>query len=74
MNRIDNLSLVLQVLSLELLFKDYNNSDLMQELQNQDEKYLKAIIRQNQEIIELLKERSKNNDWKIRKNYRRKYK
>ena len=62
MNRIDNLSLVLQVLSLELLFKDYNNSDLMQELQNQDEKYLKAIIRQNQEIIELLKERSKNND------------
>lgn len=59
MNRVDNLSLVLQALSLEILFKDYNNADLMQELQTQDEKYLKKIISQNEEIIELLKERSK---------------
>ena len=58
MNRVDNLSLVLQTLSLEILFKDCNNSDLMQELQNQDEKYLKKIIQQNEEIIKLLKERS----------------
>ena len=50
MNRVDNLSLVLQALSLEILFKDCNNSDLMQELQNQDEKYLKKIIQQNEEI------------------------
>ena len=58
MNSIDNLSLVLQVLSLQILFKDYNNSDLMQELQTQDEKYLKTIIKQNNEIIKLLKEGS----------------
>lgn len=57
MNKVDNLSLLLQALSLEILFKDCNNSDLMQELQNQDEKYLKKIIEQNQEILELLKER-----------------
>ena len=57
-NTIDNLSLVLQMISLEILFKDYNNSDLMQELQTQDEKYLKKIIKQNEEIIKLLKERS----------------
>lgn len=53
---VDNLSLVLQMLSLEILFKDYNNYDLMNELQTQDEKYLKKIIKQNEEIINLLKE------------------
>jgi len=58
MNTIDNLSLILQVLSLQILFKDYNNVDLMQELHYQDEKYLKTIIKQNEEIIQLLKERS----------------
>lgn len=57
MNRVDNLSLLLQALSLEILFKDYNNSDLMQELQTQDEKFLKKIISQNEEILKLLKER-----------------
>ena len=61
MNKVDNLSLVLQALSLQILFKDYNNSDLMQELQTQDEVYLKKIIEQNEEIIKLLKERSENN-------------
>ena len=55
MNRVDNLSLILQALSLQILFQDYNNSDLMQELQTQDEKYFKKIIEQNEEIIELLK-------------------
>ena len=54
-NYVDNLSLVFQTLSLILLFKDYNNSDLMQELQNQDTNYLEKIIRQNDEILELLK-------------------
>ena len=56
-NSIDITSLFLQALSLEILFKDYNNSDLMNELQIQDEKYLKKIIKQNEEIIELLKGR-----------------
>ena len=57
MNSVDNLSLVLQVLSLEILFRDFNNSDLMQELQTQDREYLEKIIKQNKEIISLLKER-----------------
>lgn len=64
MRNIENLSLWLQMLSLELLFKDYNNSDLMQELQNQDANYLQKIISQNQEILELLKERSNSDDRK----------
>lgn len=57
MNKVDNLSLVLQALSLQILFKDYNNADLMQELQTQDEKYLKTIIKQNEKIIKLLERR-----------------
>ena len=59
MNRIDNLSLILQALNLELLFKDYNNTDLMQELQRQDKEYLEKIIEQNKEIISLLKKGEK---------------
>ena len=56
-NVVDNLSLVLQMISLEILFKDYNNGDLMQELQNQDSNYLEKIIEQNEEILKILKER-----------------
>lgn len=58
MRSVDNLSLILQALSLEILFRDYNNYDLMQELQNQDTNYLQKIISQNEEILNLLKERS----------------
>ena len=60
MNRVDNLSLVLQALSLQILFQDFNNGDLMNELQNQDNNYLQKIIEQNEEILLLLKERRKN--------------
>lgn len=60
MNKVDNLSLVLQALSLQILFQDYNNSDLMQELQMQDEKYFKKIIEQNEEIINLLRKEANN--------------
>lgn len=56
-NNVDSLSLILQALSLQILFRDYNNSDLMQELQNQDNVYLKKIISQNEEILKILKER-----------------
>jgi hypothetical protein len=56
-NIVDNLSLVLQVLSLQILFQDFNNTDLMQELQNQDNNYLQKIIKQNEKIIQLLEER-----------------
>ena len=55
---VDNLGLVLQALSLEILFKDYNNTDLMQELQKQDTKYFEKIIKNQEEILKLLKERS----------------
>ena len=58
----NNLSLILQALSLEILFKDYNNSDLMQELQTQDEKYLKKIIEQNEKIIALLERNNNGKD------------
>lgn len=61
-NIVDNLSLILQALSLQILFQDFNNSDLMNELQTQDEKYLKKIIEQNEEIISILKERSDKNE------------
>ena len=56
-NPLDLTALFFQALSLQILFQDYNNKDLMQELQMQDEKYLKKIIEQNNEIISLLKER-----------------
>ena len=56
-SNLDAASLVLQVYNLILLMRDFNNTDLMQELQFQDEKYLKRIIEQNEKILELLKER-----------------
>jgi len=57
--KVDNLSLILQALSLEILFKDYNNRDLMQELQKQDKEYLEKIIKQNNEILTLLRKEEK---------------
>lgn len=54
-NPIDNLSLILQAISLQILFQDFNNSDLMKELQHQDSNYLEKIIQQNNEILEILK-------------------
>lgn len=59
-NNLDLGSFILQLLSLEILFKDYNNSDLMSELQNQDTNYLQKIIKQNEEILQILKERREN--------------
>ena len=55
LNRTDVLSLILQVLSLEILFKDYNNTDLMQELQKQDTEYFEKILDNQEEILNLLK-------------------
>lgn len=56
-NNIDKASLLLQLYSLIIIMKDYNNSDLMQELQKQDSDYLDKIIKQNDEILQILKER-----------------
>ena len=47
-NSVDVASLILQIINLEMLFKDFNNSDLMKELQ--------TIIEQNNIIISLLEE------------------
>ena len=65
-NTINNISFLLQLYSLEILLKDYNNSDLMQELQTQDEKYFKTIIKQNNEILSLLR-REDSNERKVGK-------
>ena len=64
-NNLDITSLVLQVYSLIILLQDYNNGDLMQELHLQDETYLKTIIKQNEEIIKLLKGRSETDGRKV---------
>ena len=55
---IDLTSLILQLISLDILFKDCNNTDLMQELQKQDNEYFTKIIKQQEEILKILKERS----------------
>lgn len=48
-NSVDTASLLLQIINLELLFKDFNNTDLMGKLN--------VIIEQNKNIIELLERR-----------------
>lgn len=52
-NTIDVASLLLQILNLELLFNDFNNTDLMNKLN--------TIIEQNNQILNILKERSEDN-------------
>ena len=59
-NSIDITSLLLQLLNLDILFKDFNNGDLMKELQHQNADYLERIIKQNEKIIELLERRDNN--------------
>lgn len=51
-NSIDMASLILQIVNLEMLFKDFNNTDLMQKLN--------IIVEQNQKIIKLLEGRENN--------------
>lgn len=53
---VNKLGLILQALSLQILFQDYNNTDLMQELQKQDTQYFDKIIKNQEEILEILKE------------------
>ena len=54
-NNLDATSLVLQLYSLIILIQDYNNSDLMQELQHQDRNYFEKIIKNQEEILNLLR-------------------
>ena len=55
-NSIDISSLVLQIVSLQILLRDFNNTDLMQELQRQDSEYFEKIIKNQNEILQILKE------------------
>ncbi len=68
--KVDNLALVLQALSLEILFRDFNNGDLMQELQKQDTEYFEKIIKQNDEILNLLRKEA-NNGGEITRNHKK---
>lgn len=54
-NDLDLSSFILQLISLQILFKDYNNSDLMAELQKQDTQYFEKIIKNQEEILNLLR-------------------
>lgn len=60
-NNVDIASLILQLYSLIILLQDYNNSDLMQELQKQDNEYFEKIIKQNKEILSLLRKEENSN-------------
>jgi len=53
-HNLENISNTLQILSFLILVKDFNNTDLMKYLEHQDN-LLDMIIKQNQEIISLLK-------------------
>lgn len=44
-----------QIYSLLLNLNQVSNDTILKELQNQDKKYLEKIIKQNEEIIDLLK-------------------
>lgn len=65
-NNLDRGSFFLQLYSLLIIMQDFNNSDLMKELQNQDSNYLQKIIEQNEEILALLRKED-NNARKVRK-------
>ena len=54
-NNLDMASLVLQIYNLVLLMQDFNNTDLMQELQKQDAQYFEKIIKNQEEILNLLR-------------------
>lgn len=53
-NNLERISNILQILSFQILVNDFNNTDLMGYLKQQDE-LLDKIIQQNNEIIKLLK-------------------
>ena len=58
-NNLDVTSLILQLYSVILLLQDYNNRDLMQELQKQDTQYFEKIIKNQEEILTLLRKEDK---------------
>jgi len=53
-NNFNFIANLVQILSYQILLHDFNNTDLMKYLEHQDD-LLGKIIKQNDEIIELLK-------------------
>lgn len=51
---VNSISLILQAISLEILLRDYNNTDLMQELQRQDTEYFEKILDNQEKILKIL--------------------
>ena len=58
-NNLENLSNWLQIFSFLILIEDFDNADLMKYLAHQDE-LLNKIIKQNEEIISLLRKEDNN--------------
>jgi len=58
-NNLDLTSLILQLYSVILLLQDFNNTDLMKELQKQDSEYLEKILKNQEEILNLLRKEEK---------------
>lgn len=54
MDKLELTSNISQLISLFLLLKDASNNEIMEELQNQNKKYLEKIIEQNELIIKEL--------------------
>lgn len=52
---LSNIANVSQLISLQLLLQDASNNDLMAELQRQNKEYLEKIIKNQEEIKQLLK-------------------
>lgn len=48
---------IYQIQSYEMLKKEISNNDIMESLRHQDNDYLEKIIKQNEEIINLLKDK-----------------
>lgn len=53
-HNLEVLSNLLQIMSYQILVTDFNNTDLMKYLKHQDD-LLDKIIKQNEQIIKLLK-------------------
>ena len=58
-NKLDLSSFILQLYSVLLLLQDFNNTDLMRELQKQDTEYFEKIIENQEEILTLLRKDDK---------------
>ena len=59
MHNLDLSSFILQAYSVYLLLQDFNNTDLMKELQKQDNEYFQKIIKNQEEILNLLRKEGK---------------